>query len=93
MLVDRPWTPGDVRQAEDRIRRIGQRRPVRSIWVKSFPVDDQIDNLIGHKEENSNTAVDGKNNASGDYNRGAPKVSIAELVKSVLSDQGDGGNK
>lgn len=29
ILVDRPWTPGDVNQAEDRVRRIGQKRPVR----------------------------------------------------------------
>jgi SNF2 family DNA or RNA helicase len=24
ILLDRPWTPGDTAQAEDRVRRIGQ---------------------------------------------------------------------
>ncbi len=24
VLLDRPWTPGDTAQAEDRVRRIGQ---------------------------------------------------------------------
>ena len=26
ILLDRPWTPGDAAQAEDRVRRIGQVR-------------------------------------------------------------------
>eukprot|EP00581_Thalassiosira_minuscula_P006574 CAMPEP_0183743914 /NCGR_PEP_ID=MMETSP0737-20130205/65463_1 /TAXON_ID=385413 /ORGANISM="Thalassiosira miniscula, Strain CCMP1093" /LENGTH=1191 /DNA_ID=CAMNT_0025979545 /DNA_START=8 /DNA_END=3583 /DNA_ORIENTATION=- len=83
ILIDRPWTPGDVAQAEDRVRRIGQKRPVRSIWIKAFPIDEQIDELIDHKEVNSNTAVDGKYYVS--QNKSAPKIKISELVKSVLS--------
>lgn len=34
ILMDRPWTPGDTLQAEDRVRRIGQTREVRSIWMR-----------------------------------------------------------
>ena len=84
ILVDRPWTPGDVNQAEDRVRRIGQKRPVRSIWIRAFHIDEQIDNLIDHKEVTSNTAVDGKiSNATG-HGRSAPKVKISELIKTVL---------
>jgi SNF2 family DNA or RNA helicase len=84
ILVDRPWTPGDVNQAEDRVRRIGQKRRVRSIWIRAFHIDEQIDNLIDHKEVTSNTAVDGKaSNATG-HGRSAPKVKISELIKTVL---------
>merc|ERR1712087_338677 len=88
VLIDRPWTPGDVCQAEDRVRRIGQKRidMVRSVWIRAFPIDEQIDKLIDHKEENSNTAVDGKYHDV--KNKYAPKVSIAELVKSVLKENG-----
>jgi SNF2 family DNA or RNA helicase len=82
VLVDRPWTPGDVAQAEDRVRRIGQTRPVRSIWIKAFPIDEQMDKLIDAKQENSNTAVDGKGGDS--HNKSAPTVKIAELVRLVL---------
>ncbi|KAL3797927.1 hypothetical protein ACHAWO_001408 [Cyclotella atomus] len=83
ILVDRPWTPGDVNQAEDRVRRIGQKRPVRSIWIRAFPIDEQIDSLIDHKEVTSSTAVDG---VAGDgMNKSAPKISISELVKTALS--------
>mmetsp|Transcript_34703 Transcript_34703/g.73149 ORF Transcript_34703/g.73149 Transcript_34703/m.73149 type:complete len:1418 (+) Transcript_34703:228-4481(+) len=88
VLVDRPWTPGDVCQAEDRVRRIGQKRATRSIWIRAFPIDKQIDNLIHHKAVNSNSVVDGKGHDG--KNKSAPKVSIAELVKSVLNDQENG---
>jgi SNF2 family DNA or RNA helicase len=82
ILVDRPWTPGDVSQAEDRVRRIGQKRPVRSIWIRAFPIDEQIDSLIDHKDVTSKTAVDGK--PSTGQSRSAPKVKISELIKSVI---------
>ena len=84
ILVDRPWTPGDVCQAEDRVRRIGQKRKVRSIWLRAFPIDKQVDDLLDHKEDNSSTVVDGKE-CKGNQNRAAPKVSIAKLVKSLMS--------
>eukprot|EP00986_Skeletonema_menzelii_P011401 scaffold5862_cov138-Skeletonema_menzelii.AAC.6 len=82
ILVDRPWTPGDVNQAEDRVRRIGQKRPVRSIWIRSFAIDEQIDELLEHKDVTSNTVVDGK--ASTGQSRSAPKVKISELIKNVI---------
>lgn len=82
ILVDRPWTPGDVNQAEDRVRRIGQTRPVRSIWIRAFPIDEQIDELLDHKDVTSTTVVDGK--ASTGQSRSAPKVKISELIKTVI---------
>lgn len=82
ILVDRPYTPGDVVQAEDRVRRIGQKRPVRSIWIQSFLIDENIDDMLDHKEVNSSTVVDGKD--YGAQNRSAPKLNTRELVKSVL---------
>ncbi|KAL7435527.1 hypothetical protein ACHAXM_005401 [Skeletonema potamos] len=82
ILVDRPWTPGDVNQAEDRVRRIGQTRPVRSIWIRAFHIDEQIDELLDHKDVTSTTVVDGK--ASIGQSRSAPKVKISELIKTVI---------
>ncbi|KAL7539166.1 hypothetical protein ACHAXR_011839 [Thalassiosira sp. AJA248-18] len=91
VLVDRPWTPGDVYQAEDRVRRIGQKRPVRSVWIRAFPIDEQIDALINHKAENSSTVVDGKD-CGGGHNKAAPRVNISQLVQSVLSNENKGGS-
>lgn len=54
MLLDRPWTPGDARQAEDRIRRIGQRATeVQSLWIAGFSFDDSLDKLLQKKDRNS----------------------------------------
>lgn len=55
ILHDRPWTPGDVKQAEDRICRIGQKSSiVSSIWITggdAFPVDDKLDALLQNKDK------------------------------------------
>jgi SNF2 family DNA or RNA helicase len=50
ILMDRPWTPGDVMQAEDRIRRIGQQhKELLSYWVTAFEFDDYLDTLLDAK--------------------------------------------
>jgi len=88
ILLDRPWTPGDALQAEDRVRRIGQTRPVVSIWMRAFEVDLQIDNLIEQKNNNSKTVV-GVKQSSGTNHNAAPKVSIWKLVQSMVSTNKD----
>jgi SNF2 family DNA or RNA helicase len=51
ILVDRPWTPGDVAQAEDRLHRIHQRNAVTSIWLQLDETDTAIDQLLQTKSE------------------------------------------
>jgi hypothetical protein len=46
VLVDRPWTPGDALQAEDRLHRIGQRNSVLALWLRAFRIDEIIDEEI-----------------------------------------------
>lgn len=58
VLMDRPWTPGDVMQAEDRIRRIGQKHAeIMSYWVTAFDFDDKLDSLLESKEANSHKVL------------------------------------
>lgn len=83
ILNDRPWTPGDALQAEDRVRRIGQTKPVISIWMRSFEIDKQIDDLINQKQSNYQSVVD-KNHESDGQNKGAPKLSIINLIRSII---------
>lgn len=82
ILLDRPWTPGEARQAEDRVHRIGQTFPVTSIWMVAFDLDRQIDAILQQKSTYSNVVlVDGDDNAA----RSAPKLSVFQLLRSVMS--------
>ncbi|OEU17198.1 P-loop containing nucleoside triphosphate hydrolase protein, partial [Fragilariopsis cylindrus CCMP1102] len=51
VLLDRPWTPGETRQAEDRIRRIGQVKKCKSYWMRSFDLDKEIDATLESKKQ------------------------------------------
>jgi SNF2 family DNA or RNA helicase len=51
ILVDRPLTPGDAVQAEDRLHRIGQTNAVTSIWLQHGEIDERVDDLIQSKQE------------------------------------------
>ena len=83
-----PWTPGDALQAEDRVRRIGQTKNVRSIWMTAFDVDEQIDNLIEHKSQNAITVVNSNRNSTSNdvcnISKAAPKISIRQLVQCCI---------
>jgi len=89
ILLDRPWTPGEAFQAEDRVRRIGQTKPVTSIWLRAFLIDEQIDSVIDQKKLNSLVVVDRKNKTdhsmkNTETSNRAPKVSIFRLIKSFV---------
>jgi SNF2 family DNA or RNA helicase len=61
VLLDRPWTPGDVMQAEDRVRRIGQvASEVFSYWVCGFPFDDKLDSMLQRKNQRSAKVIEGR---------------------------------
>jgi len=49
IMVDRPWTPGDAVQCEDRIFRIGQTKPVFTFWLQ-YGIDEKVDGILDDKE-------------------------------------------
>ena len=51
VLLERPWTPGDAEQAEDRCHRIGSRRSVTSHWLQLGSADALVDGLILSKAD------------------------------------------
>lgn len=79
LLVDRPWSPGEVFQAEDRVRRIGQKHPVTSIWISAFELDEQMNQLLISKNSTANAVL-----AGGSDGGSNAKISILKLVESVL---------
>jgi len=86
ILLDRPWTPGDAQQAEDRVRRIGQTKPVRSIWISSFELDKQIDRMLAAKQQTSTTVLDRNTKGDGENpeNNEGTKLSIFQMLKGIL---------
>ena len=51
VLLERPWTPGDAEQAEDRCHRIGMGAMLSSHWLQLGVADQLVDGLIASKEE------------------------------------------
>ena len=51
VLLERPWTPGDVEQAEDRCHRIGSDGGLVCHWLQLGPADQLVDALIASKAE------------------------------------------
>jgi len=60
ILVDRPWTPADTIQAEDRCHRIGQSNCVNVQWLQANGTDEKIDAIIMEKARNSEMILQGK---------------------------------
>lgn len=61
ILINRPWTPGDTLQIEDRLHRIGQKNQVTSIWLQYGEVDVHVDNILESKSMNISQVLKSKN--------------------------------
>jgi SNF2 family DNA or RNA helicase len=78
ILVDRPWTPGDCYQAEDRIHRIGQTgSSVLSIWLQWDDTDRAVDALLDAKTERIEVVMAGRKQT---LTAGMSMQKFAELV-------------
>jgi SNF2 family DNA or RNA helicase len=51
LLLERPWTPGDAEQAEDRCHRIGMGAMLTCHWLQWGLADQLVDSLIASKED------------------------------------------
>lgn len=60
VLVERPWTPGDAEQAEDRCHRIGMGAALTSHWLQLGVADRLVDDLIASKAERISLLLQGQ---------------------------------
>ena len=82
IFLDRPWTPGELLQAEDRIRRIGQDKETRSIWVSAFEFDSQLDAMLQEKNKASKAVLTKTGISTGDT---SASINITKLVTALIA--------
>ena len=51
VLLERPWTPGDLEQAEDRCHRLGMGDGLTCHWLQLGAADQLVDGLLASKAE------------------------------------------
>jgi hypothetical protein len=89
ILVDRPWTPGDAVQAEDRAHRLGQRNAVTTYWLQAFEIDEKIDEILTSKHERIELLLAGKRKTL----RGVKQMSRAQMAQELLPHFLDAANR
>ena len=77
VLLERPWTPGDAEQAEDRCHRIGMGAMLTSHWLQLGVADRLVDDLIASKEERISRVLHGSQARS-------RRASLPVLVRELL---------
>lgn len=82
VLVDRPWTPGDAIQAEDRLHRIGQQNAVLVVWLQTNGVDEKIDAILLRKYERIELVLQGKRKTMSFKGMESPE----EIAQALLDD-------
>ncbi len=81
ILHDRDLTPGDNDQAEDRLNRIGQTKPVTALWIQAFDIDLVIDKLLAGKQGIIDTVMTG---IESEENQGNGSAITAQMVLKAL---------
>ncbi len=77
VLLERPWTPGDAEQAEDRCHRIGMGGPLTCHWLQLGVADQLVDALIASKAERIALVLEGR---SATLRRRSLPAMVRELI-------------
>jgi SNF2 family DNA or RNA helicase len=86
IMVDRPWTPGDTEQAEDRLHRIGQTGNVLCVWLQYDDTDQAIDAILTKKQERIEMVLRGKRKTMS--GTGSVQALATQLAKAMFTDEG-----
>ncbi|MEB3185222.1 MAG: DEAD/DEAH box helicase [Cyanobacteriota bacterium] len=78
LLIERPWTPGDAEQAEDRCHRIGMGHALTSHWLQLGLADQLVDALIDSKAERIELVL-------GQRRRSLQRRRIPAMVRELLA--------
>ena len=79
VLLERPWTPGDAEQAEDRCHRIGMQGPLHCHWLQLGVADQLVDGLIASKAERIEVLLRRRSTA-------VQRQALPRMVRQLLED-------
>jgi len=79
LLIERPWTPGDAEQAEDRCHRIGMGQSLTSHWLQLGVADQLVDALIASKAERIELVL-------GNRHRSLERRRLPAMVRQLLAE-------
>ena len=79
VLLERPWTPGDAEQAEDRCHRIGMQGNLCCHWLQLGVADQLVDGLIASKAERIELLLSRRSAA-------VERQALPRMVRQLLSD-------
>ena len=77
VLIERPWTPGDAEQAEDRCHRIGMGAMLTCHWLQLGQADGLVDALIASKQQQIDQLLQGPQQRQ-------RREQLPELVRQLL---------
>ena len=82
---DLPWTPADVRQAEGRAHRVGQRKTVNCYWLTAQDnlFDERVTEILKNKFDLSKRILEGKQLTPQEREWMERPISIAEIVRGL----------
>lgn len=80
IALDRPYTPGDIDQAEGRADRLGQKKSVTSLWIRGFEIDHTIDDLLLKKEQIIAAVLEGSDEAI----RGGGAITATQVLANLF---------
>lgn len=79
VLLERPWTPGDAEQAEDRCHRIGMQGTLQCHWLQLGVADQLVDGLIASKADRIELLL-------GQRSTTLRRAGIPQMVRQLLAD-------
>lgn len=88
VLLERPWTPGDAEQAEDRCHRIGMAAALQCHWLQLGVADQLVDSLIASKAERIELVLQGRSQLL----RRQRLAAMVEALFSLSSGSSDGAS-
>ena len=87
VCIDRPWTPADVIQAEDRCHRIGQVNSLTVYWLYYYDrsnIEKKVEDILSTKQDSTNYLLDNEYETLGSGSEEGTWVNLLDKAAQML---------